>query len=125
MKWFYNLTDKARGLTIAASWIPFFLLIVTIDFSNNVLVIIAFLALIPAIFLSALVIVEALKAKIPKIKAAIEEDRKRKQETREMQEQLRQTQENIRDMMVRLEKLREKTLAEEKARECSPEEPKE
>ena len=122
MKWFYNLTDKARGLTIAASWIPFFLLIVTIDFSNNVLVIITFLALIPPIFLSALVIVEALKAKI---QAAIEEDRKRKQETREMQEQLRKTQENIRDMMVRLEKLREKTLAEEKASECSREEPKE
>ena len=122
MKWFYNLTDKARGLTIAASWIPFFLLIVTIDFSNNVLVIITFLALIPPIFLSALVIVEALKAKI---QAAIEEDRKRKQETREMQEQLRKTQENIRDMMVRLEKLREKTLAEEKASECSQEEPKE
>ena len=122
MKWFYNLTDKARGRTIAASWIPFFLLIVTIDFSNNVLVIITFLALIPPIFLSALVIVEALKAKI---QAAIEEDRKRKQETREMQEQLRKTQENIRDMMVRLEKLREKTLAEEKASECSREEPKE
>ena len=57
MKWFYNLPDKTRGLLVGASWIPFVVFAIAIDYSNAFLVALTLVALIPAIFFTVLVFI--------------------------------------------------------------------
>ena len=63
MKWFYNLPNKTRTLILAISWIPFFVLVIAIDFSNSILAIVALLSAIPPIFFSVLTFFAEQKAK--------------------------------------------------------------
>ena len=66
MKWFYNLPDKTRGLLMGASWIPFVIFAITIDYSNAFLIVLTLVALIPAIFFTVLVfIAESKKQQAP------------------------------------------------------------